>query len=83
MVESELAKEREKIEREKLLLAKLPDLSVHILDYVRDHGRITIGDAVVVTGANRNPLKLHFKALRERGLLVLNGQGRGAGYSLP
>jgi len=73
---------REKIERERLLLAKLPKLSVRILDHVRDHGRITIGDAVTLTGASRNTLKLHFKALRERGLLVLHGQGRGAWYSL-
>jgi Fic family protein len=74
---------REKVERERLLLARLPDLSIRILDHARDHGRITIGDAVTLTGASRNTLKLHFKALRERGLLVLHGQGRGAWYSLP
>ena len=74
---------RNKVEREKLLLAKLPDLSVQILDHVRNHGRITIGDAVTLTGASRNTLKSHFKKLLERGLLVLNGRGRGAWYSLP
>jgi Fic family protein len=74
---------REKVERERLLLARLPDLSIRILDHARNHGRITIGDAVTLTGASRNTLKLHFKALRERGLLVLHGQGRGAWYSLP
>ena len=73
---------RDKIERERLLLVKLPNLSVRILDHVRDHGRITIGDAVTLTGASRNTLKLHFKTLRERSLLVLHGQGRGAWYSL-
>ena len=35
------------------------------------------------TGASRNTLKLHFKTLRERGLLALHGQGRGAWCSLP
>jgi len=74
---------REKIERERLLLAQLPDLSVQILEHVRAHGRITIGDAVTLTGASRNTLKQHFKALRERGLLALHGQGRGAWYSFP
>ncbi len=73
---------REKVERERLLLAQLPDLAVQILDHARDHGRITIAEAVVVTGASRNTLKLHFKTLRERGLLALHGQGRGAWYSL-
>lgn len=74
---------REKVERERLLLARLPDLSIRLLDHARDHGRISIGDAQILTGANRNTLKLHFKALRERGLLVLHGQGRGAWYGLP
>lgn len=73
---------REKVQRERLLLARLPELSLRLLDHARDHGRISIGDAETLTGANRNTLKLHFKALRERGLLVLHGQGRGAWYSL-
>ncbi len=74
---------REKVERERLLLAKLPDLAIQILDHARDHGRVTIADAVTITGTSRNTLKLQFKLLRERGLLVLHGQGRGAWYSLP
>ncbi len=74
---------REKVERERLLLGKLPDLAIQILDHARDHGRITIADAVTVTGASRNTLKGHFKTLCERELLVLHGQGRGAWYSLP
>jgi Fic family protein len=32
---------RKAIERERLLLAKLPDLAIQILDHARDHGRIT------------------------------------------
>ncbi len=74
---------REKVERERLLLAELPKLAARILDHARAHGRITIADAVALTGASRNTLKVHFKFLRERGLLVLHGQGRGAWYSLP
>ena len=49
----------------------------------RDHGRITVADAVTFTGSSRNTLKLHFKALKEQGLLVLHGQGRGSWYGLP
>jgi Fic family protein len=74
---------REKIERERLLFAELPALSAQILDHIRAHGRITVADAVAITGASRNTLKVHFKALREQGLLVLHGQGRGAWYSMP
>jgi hypothetical protein len=51
---------REKVERERLLLARLPDLSRRLLDHARDHGRISIGEAETLTGANRNTLKLHF-----------------------
>ena len=74
---------RAKVEREQLLLTTLPALSVQILEYVRAHGRLTIGQAVTLTGASRNTLKTHFRQLVERGLLTLHGHGRGAWYSLP
>ena len=74
---------REKVEKERLLMTKLPELSLQIMDYVRNHGRITIGEAVTITQANRNTLKDHFKGLIERNLLVLYGKGRGAWYGLP
>jgi Fic family protein len=71
-----------KVEREKLLLTKLPELSIQILDILKERGRLTIGEAVVITGANRNTLKQHFKHLLERDFIKLHGQGRGAWYSL-
>ncbi len=73
---------RDKVGRERLLLARLPELSVDILDHLRDHGRITIGEAVTLTGISRNTLKQHFKNLLDRGLIELHGKGRGAWYSL-
>lgn len=74
---------RKKVEREKLLLTKLPELSLKIMDHVREHGRITVSEAVTITRANRSTLKDHLKGLLERNLLVLNGKGRGAWYGLP
>jgi Fic family protein len=74
---------REKVERERLLLAELPELAARTLDHARQHGRIMIADAVTLTGASRNTLKEHFRSLREQGLLVLHGQGRRSWYSLP
>ncbi|HEY9828808.1 MAG TPA: Fic family protein [Stenomitos sp.] len=71
---------RGKVEREKMLLMNLPDLSIQILDVLKDRGRITIGEAVTITGANRNTLKPHFKNLLEKGLIELHGAGRGAWY---
>ncbi len=71
-----------KIEREKLVLAALPELSLQIVEFVREHGRITMGDAIKLTGGNRNTLKQHFRALVEQGQLKLQGSGRGVWYEL-
>ena len=72
-----------KVEREKLLLAAIPDLALKIVDHIRDHGRITISEAVMLTGASRNTLKEHLRMLVERRHLVQHGVGRGTWYSLP
>nr|WP_306264569.1 Fic family protein [Pararhizobium sp. IMCC3301] len=71
-----------KVEREKLLLSALPALSVQILDHARAHGRVTVREMVIVTGASRNTLKEHFRSLHQNGHLDLHGKGRGAWYSL-
>lgn len=71
-----------KVEREKLVLAALPELSLRIVEFAREHGRITMGDAIKLTGGNRNTLKQHFRALVERGHLAQHGNGRGVWYEL-
>ena len=71
-----------KVEREKIVLAALPGHSLKIVEFVREHGRITISEAVSLTGASRNTLKQHFRALVDRGHLNLQGSGRGAWYEL-
>lgn len=71
-----------KVEREKLVLAKLPDLALQIVEFTREHGRITMAEAIRLTGGNRNTLKQHFRALMEQGHLTLHGGGRGAWYEL-
>ena len=72
-----------KVEREKNVLAVLPELAVKILDYVRDHGRITTRDMVRETGASTNTLKATFSNLVEKELLVRHGGGRSIWYGLP
>lgn len=71
-----------KVEREKLVLASLPELSLQIVEFAREHGRVTIGEAIKLTGASRNTLKQHFRALVERGHLSQHGRGRGVWYEL-
>ncbi len=71
-----------KIEREKIVLAALPDLSLQIVEFVRGHGRVTIGEAIKLTGVSRNTLKQHFRNLVEHGHLNQQGGGRGVWYEL-
>lgn len=71
-----------KVEREKIVLSALPELSAQILEYAREHGRVTIGDMAKLTGVSRNTLKEHFRQLVEKGHIILHGSGRGAWYSL-
>ena len=71
-----------KVEREKLVLAALPKLSLQIVEFVREHGRITMGEAIRLTNSNRNTLKQHFRALVENGELSQHGGGRGVWYEL-
>ena len=78
----QLRRLRAKVERERLLLNKLPELSLQIIDHVRQHGRISVAEAVALTGASRNTLKVHFRALAEGRLLALHGAGRGAWYGM-
>ncbi len=71
-----------KAEREKRVLVAMPELSLQIVEFAREHGRVTIGEAIKLTGASRNTLKQHFRALVERGHLKPHGSGRGAWYEL-
>ena len=71
-----------KVEREKVVLAALPSLALQVVEFAREHGRVTMGDAIRLTGASRNTLKQHFRALVERGHLKQQGAGRGAWYEL-
>ena len=70
------------VEREKLVLAALPELSLQIVEFAREHGRITMGEAIRLTGGNRNTLKHHFRVLVEQGHLSRHGSGRGAWYEM-
>ncbi|VAW95571.1 Filamentation induced by cAMP protein Fic [hydrothermal vent metagenome] len=69
-----------KIEREQILLARLPELSVNILELTTEHGRLTVSQIVELTGANRNTVKKHLQALVASQQLVQHGKGKGTWY---
>lgn len=81
-LQQQMARLQVKLEREHLLASDLPELSITIIDYVREHGRAGLRDLVTLTGANRNTVKAHLRDLVDRRLLALHGTGRGSWYSL-
>lgn len=70
-----------KIQKEKIMMNSLPEISLKILDHIKQHGRVTIGEMAKSTGLNRNTLKEHFRSLTEKGHISLHGSGRGSWYS--
>ena len=72
-----------KVEREKLVLPSLPELSLRILDHAREHGRVSAGDIIRLMGTSRNTLKQQFRQLVEKGHLIRQGGGRSTWYTLP
>jgi Fic family protein len=70
-----------KIERERILLGDLPELSVEILELARERGRVTIAEAAKATGASRNTVKDHVRTLTDNKHLTRHGAGRGAWYA--
>lgn len=71
-----------KLERERNIIAPLSARAREIFEFARQHGRVTMAEAVRFTGSPRSTLKRHFRALVERGHLKLRGKGRGAWYDL-
>ena len=69
-----------KIERERLILGDLPELSMRILELCREHGRVTVAVAARATGVSRNTVKDHVKALTRAGHIERHGAGRGTWY---
>ena len=73
---------KKKVEKEHLVMAQLPALSLQILELARDHGRVTLSELVALTGGNRSTLKKHLHNLVEGNYLELVGKGRGAWYKV-
>lgn len=73
---------RKKVEQEQSLALLLPAISLGILEHLKYHGRISIGEYATISGINRNTLKQHFRNLSERGFIQQRGAGRTAWYTL-
>ena len=73
----------ENIADEEKPLAQMPALSVQLIDIARKQGRVTVAQAVELTGVNRNTVRAHLKRLVDAGHLKQHGSsGRGVWYGL-
>ena len=70
----------QKVEKEKIMRAALPELSLEIIDLACEHGQISVAEIVRATGANRNTVKKRLSDLLAGGYLVRGGKGRGTWY---
>lgn len=71
-----------KLEKEKILLKQLPNLSRQVLDLLQGHGSLGIREIEALTKANRNTLKKTLASLVKENLIVLNGKGKSSWYTL-
>lgn len=72
-----------KIKRERIMVDTLPDLSVQILELVKQHGKVSVSQIVNATEANRNTIKKHLQSLVASQHLLQMGKGRGTWYQRP
>lgn len=70
----------QKIARETILTQRLNPLAVQIVDLIKSHGQLSIGELQTLTHANRNTLKVQLRELVKNGHLQLCGGGRRTWY---
>jgi Fic family protein len=69
-----------KIDAQAAALNHLSTAERILLDRVATTGRISVAEAVALTGESRNTLRKRLAGLMAKGFLVLEGAGRGAAY---
>jgi Fic family protein len=62
------------------LLTEIAPLSRELLQLATKRGRLTVREAVILSGANRNTIKAHIKQLVQCGRLHQEGTGKGTWY---
>jgi Fic family protein len=71
-----------KLEREKIISQILPKASSEILALIKDHERLTIAELKVLTGVNRNTLKVRLRELVRGNFIEQHGKARATQYTL-
>lgn len=68
--------------KDELAAAKMPRLSLQLIELIRNRGPSSVAEAVAAIGANRNTVKKHFQELVADGHLEPEGKGRGVRYRM-
>ena len=71
-----------KVEREQKILAVMSELSLQIIELVRQQGRATISEVLTHKGKNRNTIKWHLQKLVLAGHLSQHGASTAVRYAL-
>lgn len=71
-----------KVSKEKLMREKLSELSLQILELVKEHGRVNINEVTAATEANKNTVKKHVQQLVINNYLMKQGRGKSTWYTL-
>jgi Fic family protein len=71
----------EKVDQSRLMLGNLSALEEKIVKLARSRGRISVGEIIRATGANRSTIKLRLAALVRGGTLAKHGRGRTTWYA--
>ena len=76
------ARLEKKVQRERIAFGSLPERSLKIMAFIKEHGQASVGEIAKATGGNRNTIKDHLRRLVDDGHLVMGGAGRGTWYAL-
>ncbi|MBU6453013.1 MAG: Fic family protein [Cyanobacteria bacterium REEB67] len=73
----------EKIERAHILQGELPELSIKILEIVREQGSIKSSELTILTGESRSTLLARINEMLKDGKLSRHGKGPATWYTIP
>jgi Fic family protein len=72
----------QKVSKEKMLTVHMTPLAAQIVEFLLDHGRLTIGELENLTKSNRNTLKKTLTNLVNNHTISRLGKGKGTWYSM-
>lgn len=73
---------QEKIEREQKLQLHVSDYAATLLNLIQEHGKLSVGELVHLTGFNKNTTKKHIQELVKKHQIIMHGKARATWYTV-